>query len=500
MRLLHANDLTFKDFLGDRIPLYAIVSHRWSEAELSYQSFLRDKEQYVNGHLESYGWTKIVKGTELALQCDLQWIWIDTICINKESSAELTQAINSMYSWYRLATECFVFLPDVHYDEAWMRDPSRQTFPAEVDMIEYTIPAADDLLNQADPEAPIGEPFAYTPVRMYEEEFMRSAWFKRSWTLQELLAPDSVVFFNSKFQSLGTRHTLSSLVNKATNIPVEFLRSGDGSRWPITAACIAERMRWASHREATRIEDRAYSLLGLFQVNLPLMYGEGDRAFRRLQLEIIKETNDESIVAWTIDLVTIRGLSSTDEFPVLSRSTKMFSHVRAERCALFQRKHYEVTNMGLRFTLPVRVSGVNKPSSQQAAMVREELRRNRFYGYNKLLFPLNCVGTCKGDDGTIYKGLLALYISIDHQRSHQDLKILVGARFRDLLISDDITSEEIRDAEADILTADGTLYRKFPISTRRWIYITTGIQQSFDLVVDSAGGSAEDEYTLYLKL
>ena len=495
MRLLHAKTLTFEDFLGSNIPVYAIVSHRWGETELSYQSFLRDKEQYVRGHLESYGWAKIVKAAELALQWGLQWVWLDMICINKESSAELTEAINSMYDWYRYASTCFVFLPDVEYDEAWDREESSTlAFTAEVDTT--ILPAVDHRWAHDRPGLRILQPIVHKPVPMYEQEFIESTWFGRSWTLQELLAPGSVVFFNSKFQSIGTRNTLAPLIKKATKIPLKFLEDSNGSRPLVTEACVAERMRWASHRDATRTEDKAYSMLGLFQVNLPLLYGEGNRAFRRLQIEILKETHDESLLAWMSELALIPGLPSTANSPVLSRSTNMFLHARAAVCPFIQRKHYEVTNMGLRFTLPVSPSSENTFSSL-AVFDLDNLMR---YGASSsLLFPLNCIGACKGVDGKIITGRLALLIVLDKQRSHAQLKNLVGARSRQLLISPDLISEDTCEADADVPMP---VTRVLPgnIAKGGWISVATGEPQSFDLFVDYVGTIAAHEYSLYLKL
>ena len=487
MRLLHSRDLTFKDFPGSNIPRYAIVSHRWSETELSYQSFLTDKELYLSGHLESYGWTKIIKAAELTHQCNLEWIWIDTICINKESSAELTEAINSMYNWYKYACECFAFLPDVHYDEAWWMgdaDPVR-TFNADVDTSRVTGLDYSTKTKLPDLGHCTFQPVAYAPVRISEKEFMQSTWFKRSWTLQELMAPISLVFFNSNFQPIGTRNTLSFLITKATEIPLEFLRGDVTSRSQTTAACVAERMRWASNRDATRIEDKAYSMLGLFQVNLPLLYGEGHRAFRRLQMEIIKETNDESILAWMPNRAMIPDMT----WPILSLETNMFSYVRAANCALFERKHYEVTNMGLRFTLPLYNPRENVQSCSRKDGVRKTLGHFR---KTTLLFPLNCVGSCQPGDGKEMSiGLLALLVIINNWRSHRDLQILIGKRSKDLLVPDN------SDANAIMPNAEN---RSAVMVPKHWISIATGERQSFDLVVDTVGGRVEDEYTLYLGL
>ena len=166
MRLLNAEDLTFREFLGSNIPPYAIVSHRWGDEELSYGSFLKDKEQYQRALLQSCGWTKIIEAARLALESGLDWIWLDTICINKDSSAELSEAINSMYLWYSRSRICFVFLPDVH------------------NLVSCTCELSDKSVSR---RQPTGEylhgmrNIVRTVFPFYEMEFNRSCWFRRSW-------------------------------------------------------------------------------------------------------------------------------------------------------------------------------------------------------------------------------------------------------------------------------------------------------------------------------
>ncbi|KAH9924635.1 uncharacterized protein BXZ73DRAFT_91226 [Epithele typhae] len=165
------------------------------------------------------------------------WAWADTCCIDKTSSAELTEAINSMFRYYSLAHICYVFLNDVEESQ-----PGAPTFGAS---------------------------------------FRRSRWHTRGWTLQELLAPREVVF-------------LSRILKQATGIPKAVLRSDKG----ITDVSIAARMSWASKRKTTRIEDEAYCLFGRFGVSMPTLYGEGRKAFYRLQEEIMKTSLDLSLFAW----------------------------------------------------------------------------------------------------------------------------------------------------------------------------------------------------------
>jgi hypothetical protein len=181
MRLLHAKDLIFKEFVGDSIPGYAIVSHRWGDDELSYQIFLKDKAQYQDGHLPGYGWTKIVKACELAQKYDLEWVWVDTVCINKESSAELTEAINSMYQWYQHGSACFIFLPDVHNLESCTCELSNK----KISCARHEIRNPLEIPEPLDPlhvdrylRTPSGCP---TTFDFYDEEFKKSCWFERSW-------------------------------------------------------------------------------------------------------------------------------------------------------------------------------------------------------------------------------------------------------------------------------------------------------------------------------
>ena len=177
-----------------------------------------------------------------------EWVWIDTCCIDNTSSAELSEAINSMSRWYAGARVCYAHLSDV-----------RCTGDAGKDM----------------------------------KAFRDSVWFTRGWTLQELLAPVNVVFFDHTWKEIGTKFSLKDDLRLATGIsPHAFLTPG----W--RNCCIAHRMSWASKRKTTRLEDMAYCLMGLFDVNMPLLYGEGDKAFVRLQMEIIKKSDDESIFTW----------------------------------------------------------------------------------------------------------------------------------------------------------------------------------------------------------
>ena len=165
----------------------------------------------------------------------------------------------------------------------------------------------------------------------------KSQWFKRGWTLQELVAPKSVVFFSGDWTAIGSRRVHASQISALTHIPESELYFGyvDEHNY-----LVAEVMSWAKGRETTRIEDRAYSLLGLFNVYMPMLYGEGERAFTRLQQEIIKQSGDQSLFAWS-------GID-TKRPSTLARSPDLFPYVEdCVRYSLSRRHACSVTSEGV---------------------------------------------------------------------------------------------------------------------------------------------------------
>ncbi|KAI1742782.1 heterokaryon incompatibility protein-domain-containing protein [Xylaria scruposa] len=277
MHLLNVTTLKLETFLDENNrPPYTILSHTWlpDREEVSYQDLetyhkaLRHEQTAQADSISSRkGFKKIQGCCNIASQChNLEWAWVDTCCINKESSTELSEAINSMFKWYETAAICIVFLQDVQ----GVRQDIQQ-----------------DTQNSDNSEDPGNDRF----------HFRDSKWFTRGWTLQELLAPQQhLLFYNSQWQFIGDMKEdpqLCDIVSEITSIPVAFLTGA-----PLHEACVAKRMSWASRRKTTRVEDIAYSLLGIFGVSMALLYGEGNRAFIRLQEEIINQTHDHSILAW----------------------------------------------------------------------------------------------------------------------------------------------------------------------------------------------------------
>ncbi|KAK2774596.1 ankyrin repeat-containing protein [Colletotrichum kahawae] len=249
MRLLNTKTKELHVFNHHQIP-YAILSHTWGAEEVLYEDLMSGKGS------ELLGYGKLVGACEKALSDGFHYIWIDTCCIDKSSSSELTEAINSMWTWYRDSQVCYAYLSDVSADSAHLGQ-------------------------------------GYKTFTKNHNEFTRSRWFTRGWTLQELIAPSSVIFFNNKWAEIGSREAKRDLIGKITGIDHHFFAHGVLSRYSI-----AQKMSWAANRVTTRIEDQAYCLLGLFGVNMPLLYGEGEVAFIRLQEEIMRRTSDQSIFAW----------------------------------------------------------------------------------------------------------------------------------------------------------------------------------------------------------
>lgn len=236
MRLINTSTLEMNEFFNN-IPPYAILSHTWGTEEVTYQEF-----QAHSAVSHKAGCIKIVRACEQARLDKLDWCWVDTCCIDKSSSAELSEAINSMFRYYQGSQICYAYLADI----------------SKV------------------------------------EELARSRWFTRGWTLQELLAPERVEFFLKTWALLGGRAQLCWTISSITRIRASYLMS-PGS---VFGANISQKMSWYGSQETTREEDTAYCLLGLFEINMPLLYGEGQRAFLRLQQEFIKQSDDRSIFCW----------------------------------------------------------------------------------------------------------------------------------------------------------------------------------------------------------
>lgn len=223
-----------------QIPLYAILSHTWGDEEVLF----RDLEDGTAK--QKVGYDKIQFCGDQAQRDGLKYFWVDTCCINKSDAAELQQALNSMFQWYRDAAKCYVYLTEVSTRK---RDADGNS--------------------------------------KWDLDFRDCRWFTRGWTLQELIAPAIVEFFSKEGERLGDKKSLEKEIHDITGIPRKALQGSHLSDFGV-----AERMKWIENRNTKYEEDKAYSLFGIFDVHIPILYGEGkEKAFDRLQEKIDKNSH-----------------------------------------------------------------------------------------------------------------------------------------------------------------------------------------------------------------
>jgi len=335
MRLLNTATHNLEYFLGDTRPPYAILSHTWGDEEILYQDVVGTDEWELGTGTRKAGADKVIRSCIQAKVDGYDYIWIDTCCIDKTSSAELSEAINSMFQWYKESDVCYAYLADI-----LSADESRSHQPT---MISH------------------------------------SKWFTRGWTLQELIAPQRVEFFDRMWSKLGSRDQLASLLSSITRIDMTVLARAshdpacyDGSssllqdqgcfscgqglaiQHMLSSFPVATRMSWAATRKTTRLEDQAYCLLGLFAVNMPLLYGEGPKAFLRLQEEILRTTSDQSIFAH--DSGIIHGLNSSKLINLLATDPdgfQDFGHLRFSETPWDKQGEFVLANKTIGMSLPL---------------------------------------------------------------------------------------------------------------------------------------------------
>ncbi|KFA71531.1 hypothetical protein S40288_06837 [Stachybotrys chartarum IBT 40288] len=297
MRLINVQSLELEEFSGSSTPPYAVLSHTWGEKEASYGEWIQRRTRLMR--LRRPGLSKVFAMCKQARTDGIQYAWVDTVCIDKSSSAELSEAINSMFAWYTRAKVCYVFLRDVNHHT----------------------PGGGD----------------------FSTSFQSSRWFTRGWTLQELIAPRNVIFYSAEWKVIGTKSTMAVQLARITGIDRMCLQR----ERRLDEYSIAQRMAWAASRSTTRDEDMAYCLLGLFNIAMPLLYGEGgQRAFRRLQEEIIKSSDDHSIL--TFDTNLSNNTLFADHPNTFARGPRIHTNFTRKITAPFS-----ITNAGLSMTTPL---------------------------------------------------------------------------------------------------------------------------------------------------
>ncbi|TGJ80950.1 hypothetical protein E0Z10_g7818 [Xylaria hypoxylon] len=301
---------------------YAILSHTWiEEEEVSFQEF-----QDIDIRCRKNGFQKITAVCELARLRGLGWCWVDTCCIDKTSSAELSEAINSMFRWYKESAVCFAYLRDLLPDSLDKRAGS------------------------------------------FDQDLATCIWFRRGWTLQELIAPRELEFFDKDWNIRGTKAELIGTLHNITGVSTRVLENSDRLR----ETPAGTRMSWAADRQTKRVEDIAYCLLGIFDIYMPLIYGEGERAFTRLQEEIIKDKHDLSIFAWKAEPngQRFRGLlaRSPSEFR-LCRDAQLSYHLKMTT-------EYYITNRGIRLYTLLGTDGAGNYLLPLGCTLRDEANQS----------------------------------------------------------------------------------------------------------------------------
>ena len=319
MRLLNVNtfkiekkdDLLRDDRLRDN-GKYAIVSHRWKKNEVRFSEFEKKLEQDNNifklknekGEIKRFKEIeieKIARACSQAQEDKIPYIWMDTCCISDRDLVERSQAINSMFNWYKEAEVCYAFLLDVS------NDPKEREAVNKFRKEQNRLRKEENKLRDVEDKLPIED--------NYLRPFEKSEWFTRGWTLQELLAPENLHFFDHRWQKIGDKETRSIEVQSATKIETQYLKGN------FTGACLAVRMSWAANRRTTIRDDMAYCMLGVFGISMDVRYGENEKAFLRLQEVLVENFNDESIFAWTID-----DADSSEPYGLLAPWPSCFKH------------------------------------------------------------------------------------------------------------------------------------------------------------------------------
>ncbi|KAI1660528.1 HET-domain-containing protein [Daldinia decipiens] len=308
MRLLEARTAKYTGILklvekrANELFRYAILSHTWEDDEITFNDIENDKASYTSANTAAAhaSLSKILGACSQAAADGYEYIRIDSCCIDKRSSSELSEAINSMFAWYRDADVCYAFL----------------------------LKAPNELVT-AESKA----------------EFATNKWFTRGWTLQELLAPKDMIFFSGDWVPIGEKKFLCLQLAETTRVDYKILLGDE----PLESASIARRMSWAAQRVTTRPEDKAYCLMGIFSVSMPMLYGEGaEKAFIRLQEEIMKQSDDESLFAW------VNPNSPPDAMEGLLAADPSY-FLNSDNIIPYQdwepREPYTLTNRGLKISL-----------------------------------------------------------------------------------------------------------------------------------------------------
>ena len=368
MWLINIDTLKLEEFFGEKAPSYAIISHTWGETEATFTEWRKSKK--IKRELSKHrpGYLKIIDACQFVKSklCDVRYLWIDTACIDKRSSADLSEAINSMFAWYKNSAICLVYMADVNLPLEW------------------------DWVHPSQAGKPSTSFFLPNIIR---QPFLSSRWFTRGWTLQELLAPKKLWYISKNWKIIGSHDEMIHYTSEASDIPADVLRG----ETPLNQITVAQKMAWAARRQTTRTEDQAYCLMGIFNVSMPLIYGEGSKAFLRLQEAIIKESHDHSIFMWDGEGRPQALAPSPSAFGAACRSAtsspSKSTGFSTSPLYLVKTDPYYITNIGVCMTLPIiptaddqvfiAILECSAPSPQECSLPRSCLLIQKSEGENQ---------------------------------------------------------------------------------------------------------------------
>ena len=294
MRLLDTTTLELHEFYQPP-KRYAILSHTWGEEEVDLQQLLTSNGPKLKG------WTKLTQFCQRAAEDGWRYGWMDTCCIDRTSSAELSEAINSMWSWYSRASMCYAHLDDVKMEDG-CPVPQLQLCGPEIEYFAQVRdrPGFQQLYSQFEERSYDGNAAQHSRVVVRYTQGIVSRYFRRGWTLQELLAPQQLLFVDQVWNTIGSRSELATDIYALTGIRGVYL-TGRYGRVRGSTLALRRALAWSASRETTRPEDGAYALLGLLGASMPLLYGEGAlKAYRRLMIEVLRTANDEVLPTWRL--------------------------------------------------------------------------------------------------------------------------------------------------------------------------------------------------------
>ncbi|KAI3538376.1 hypothetical protein CABS01_08119 [Colletotrichum abscissum] len=297
MRLINTNTLELKEFPDHSIPPYVIFSHVWGDEaeECHFQEFCSSANHTAETKRKN-GYAKIVNFCLKCRESGYEWAWADTVCIDKANYDELNFAINSMFEWYQNSEMCFAYLEDT--------------------------------------KVPERSPFGRDQHFLFLGRIRDCQWFKRGWTLQELIAPRTIRFFSREWKWFMSNYQAVDDISGITSLPKNVIYQLKDSTFTLQSYrswlqySPRSVLKWASRRTVRQTEDAAYSLLGLLNVKIDIHYGEGLKAFERLQTLLILQTGDPRCLLWENDEWASRKTDRIGLCPYLSPSISVFQGLR----------------------------------------------------------------------------------------------------------------------------------------------------------------------------